>query len=207
MAKCFTNVTPGIVLMTDPYEFVPVGNELGRHVRVTLGKQTPPQYVSREVPGMRFKRAFIDAASIVRAKPKPLPPPEEGEEGKHRRGPQRDRIFLINEREDDKHTALLLAALPSGYEGDAVISVHDRAQIVADCFVHHGMRGQMAGVTHYALAYLAPGGELRGRATGHRVKATCSRWVFDGEEILFIEGGEDVFYNAAEYATQLQPAE
>jgi len=204
MAKCFTNITPGIVLMTDdPYEFVPVGHELGKHVRVTLGKLTPPQFVSREVPGMRFKRAFIDAASIMHAKPKP---PVEGEEG-NRRTPWRDRVFLINEREDDTHTALVLASLPSGYHGDAVISVHERAQIVADCFVQHSLRGQTGGVTHYALAYLAPGGELRGRATGHRLKAPCVRWVFDGVDMLYIDGGEDIFYNAAEYATQLQPTE
>jgi hypothetical protein len=204
MAKCFTNVSQGIVLMTDPYEFVPVGNELGKHVRVTLGKQTPPQYASRDVPGMRFKRAFIDAASIMHPKPKPR---AEGEEEGRKRAQWRDNVFLINEQESDTHTALVLASLPSGYHGDAVISVHDRAQIVADCFVPHGMRGQMHGVTHYALAYLAPGGELRGRATGHRLKAPCARWVFDGVEMLYIDGGEDIFYSATEYASQLQPAE
>lgn len=195
MAKCFTNVHLGIMLMTDPYKFVPVGNELGKHVRITLGHTTPPQYVSREVPGMRFERAFIDSASLM------YPTFKQSKDRK----PNREYAFLVNERENDKHNALLLASLPSGYHGDSVISVHDRAQVIADCFVHHGMRGQSQGVTHYVLAYLSPGGELRGRVTGHRTKAPCARWVFDGEEVVYVDGNEDIFYNASEYASQLQP--
>jgi hypothetical protein len=205
MAKFFTNVSLGIVVAIEPYTFVPVGNELGRHVRVACGKQTPPTIVKRKVEGMQFERQFIERGSYMRinSKPRIL---AEGEEPDATRSPPKERLLLVNERENDVSNAIVLAQLPSGYKGDSVISVHDKAQIIADCFVGHGVRGSL-GVSHYALAYLAPGGELRGQVTGHRVKNPFCRWIFDGEEIIYIEGGEDVFYNASEHTSRLGPAD
>jgi len=201
MARFFTNTAPGIIVQTDPYTFVPVGNELGRHVRVACGKRTPPDLVRKKVEGMQFERAFIERGSYMRLKPKLI---EEGVGGEEQpvRQEQKDRVLLVNERENDTMNAIVLVQLPSGYKGDSVISVHDKAQIIADCFVGHGVRGSL-GVSHHVLAYMAPGGELRGQVTGHRVKNPCNRWVFDGEEIVYIEGGEDVFYNASEHTARL----
>jgi hypothetical protein len=39
--------------------------------------------------------------------------------------------------------------------------------------------------------------------SGRRVKAPCARWVFDGQEIVYIDGGEDIFFNANEHMAQL----
>lgn len=202
MAKFFTNVAPGIIVAEEPYHYVPVGNALGRHVRIACGKKTPPTLVRKQVEGMQFSRPYIDRGSFIRLKPKP---PEEGAEIDPTKQPPRERVLLVNERENDTMNAIVLVHLPSGYKGDSVISVYDRAQVIADCFVGHGVRGSL-GVSHYALAYLAPGGELRGQVTGHRVKNPCARWIFDGEEMIYMEGGEDIFFNANEYATKLDPA-
>lgn len=200
MAKFFTNINPGVMMITHPYQFVPVGNELEKHVRVTCGKKAPPNFVTRKVEGMQFERAFIENASFIRLKPKP---PEEGAENTDRSmRDQKDRIVLVSERDNDKENAIVLAHLPSGYKGDSVISVHDKASIIADCFVPHGMTQEM-GASHYVLAYLAPGGELRGRISGRKIKAPCARWVYDGKEVLYFEGGEDIFFNANEHMAQL----
>ena len=201
MARFFTNMAPGVVVQTDPYIFVPVGNETGRHVRIACGKKTPPEFTKKRVEGMQFERLHIDRGSIMRLKPK-IEEPVEGEEP---RPAQRERILLVNERDNDKENAIVLATLPSGYKGDSVINVHDRAQIIADCFVSHGIRGAL-GVTHHVLAFLSPGGELRGQVTGHRVKSTHYRWIYDGEEIVMVDGGEDVFYNASEHTARLNEA-
>lgn len=189
MASCFTNVDEGIIVNTHPYPHVPIGNELGPHNRLTFGNRTPPPVEQRDIEGMQFKRAVMLHASLMRAKPKL---PKEGEDPK--KASQKERFFLIEEREDDRHTALLYAILPSGYHGDAVISVFNGAQIVTDRFVPHSMRSQSAGVSHHVLALMTPGGELRGRATGHRIKP-CYRWIYDGKEIVYIDGGEDIFVN------------
>lgn len=189
MSKFFTNTSPGIAVATRPYLFIPVGNELDRHVRVSIGKNMPPQLVTRPVEGMRFDRQYVDRGSFIKRAPR------DAQEGRPQR--HEDRILIISERDNDRQNAVLLAVLPSGYQGDSVISVHTGAQILADCFTGHGVCSD-AGVSHHVLAYMSPGGELRGRTSGHRVRA-CFRWVFDGEEILQFQGDEDIFLNASEH--------
>jgi hypothetical protein len=70
MAKFFTNTSPGVIMVTHPYGYIPVGNELEHHVRVTCGKKSPPPFVTRKVEGMQFERAFLERASFIRLKPK-----------------------------------------------------------------------------------------------------------------------------------------
>ena len=192
MAKFFTNMNLGIEVVTTPYMYVAVGNELGNHVRVACGRQVPPKLVVRKVDGMQFERSYIDRGSFTRVMPKKS-------EGSR---PAKDRVLLVEERDNDREKAIALIQLSSGYNGDAVVSVHDRAQVIADCFTGHGVHEDL-GVSHHVLAYMAPGGELRGRMSGHRVKDTCARWIFDGEEILYVEGGEDIFYGTDLLATHL----
>ena len=140
MAKFFTNTCPGVAVVTNPFMFVAVGNEFDTHVRVACGKQSPPQYEEVEPEGMKFKQLRILRGSYARRTPKL----------KDDR-PQKDHVILVSERDNDKGNAVALIALPSGYEGDSVICVHDRAQVIADCFTGHGVQGRLGG-THHVLA-------------------------------------------------------
>jgi hypothetical protein len=192
MAKCFTHVCPGIAVVSSPYMFIPVGDEFDRHVRVAIGRQMPPRIEEVTPEGMRFKVPTIFTASyIVR------PGRVEGDEPR-----KKDVTQIVAPRDNDRMNALLQVALPAGYQGDSVITVHTKAKVIADCFTGHSVRDNL-GTTHHVLACLAPGGELRGRISGYKVEKTCHRWVYDGEEILYFSGDESVFLDAAEHMASL----